>query len=165
MDIIAHGLWTNAAFYKKYRDDKKNRYLAVLFGLLPDLVSFAPSFIALFLTGLHFDFDQALHSQKWFYLWGRESYNYTHSLVVFAAVMAIIAVIRKGKIFWPLAGWGVHVAIDIFSHKYFFQTPFLFPLSDFKISGLSWGQPAFMITNYSVLAVVYLVWFLVLRKR
>ncbi len=43
MDILAHALWTNLAYYKKYPKDVKNRLWAVFFGVLPDLISFTPS--------------------------------------------------------------------------------------------------------------------------
>ncbi len=47
MDFFAHGLWTNAVFYKNYPRDRKNRWTAILFGVLPDAVSFTPAMIYL----------------------------------------------------------------------------------------------------------------------
>ena len=96
-----------------------------------------------------------------------ESYNYTHSMVIFVIVMVIVMIARKGRIYWPMWGWALHVAIDIFTHKEFFATSFLFPFSNYHFThGVSWAHPVFMVVNYSALAVAYLVWcFLVLRKK
>lgn len=40
MDIVAHGLWTYAVFHRK-----KYKWLATLFGILPDILSFGPFLI------------------------------------------------------------------------------------------------------------------------
>jgi|SRR3989338_4098879 len=166
MDILAHGLWTNAVFYKKFASEKAQRYVAVLFGILPDLVSFTPSTIYLFFHRQDFySITAELGKQHWALRYAVESYNYTHSMVVFIIIMVIIMVIRKGHIYWPMFGWALHIPIDIFTHKNFFATPFLFPLSNYQFThGISWAHPTFMIINYSLLALCYLVWFLVFRK-
>jgi hypothetical protein len=63
-------------------------------------------------------------------------------------------------------GWALHIVIDIFTHKNFYETPFLFPVSGFRFShGISWAHPTFMLVNYLALATVYVIWFLVLRKK
>ena len=170
MDILAHSLWTNLAFLKKYPDNKKQRLWAVFFGILPDLISFAPATIfGLFMS---IGRNSAGHllaltgSNFWPFVWARESYNYTHSLVVFLGIFLTVIAVRKGKIYWPLLGWTLHIGIDIFSHKNFYETPFLFPISNYRFShGMSWGHPVFMAVNYSSLAVVYLVLYFILRRK
>lgn len=164
MDFIAHGLWTNIVFYKKYPQEKRQRYLAVFFGMMPDLV-FAPAFIymLMFVRGR---FNEAVFSSNlWMFKFASVGYQYTHSIVIFIAVMILVVIIRKGKMYWPMWGWALHIGIDIFTHKDFYETPFLFPLSNYKIGVVAWGHPLFMLINYSALAVCYLVWFLVLRKK
>ncbi len=75
-------------------------------------------------------------------------------------------VVYSRLIYWPMWGWLLHILIDIPTHKNFYETPFLFPLSGYRFShGISWGHPTFMIINYGALAAVYLFWFLVLRKK
>ncbi len=170
MDVFAHALWTNAVFYKKYRKEKLQRYIAVAFGVLPDLAVFTPAFlygIYMVLTKGAREFGPAAFaSNAWPFQFASIGYNYTHSLVIFAIVMVIVMVIRKGKTYWPMWGWVLHILIDIPSHKGFYETPFLFPLSSYKFDhGVSWAHPLFMLVNYSLLAIVYLVWFLVLRKN
>ncbi len=167
MDIFAHSLWTNAAFYKKYKNDKRDRFLAVLFGILPDLISFVPSFIYLIFSRQNFyAIAGELNRAPLVFRWAVESYNYTHSIVIFLLIFLIVTAIRKGKIFWPMLGWPLHIFIDLFTHKDFFETPILFPLSNAHFThGISWANPTFMIINYSAIAIVYLFWFLVLRKK
>lgn len=64
-----------------------------------------------------------------------------------------------------MGGWLLHILMDIPSHSYdFYPTPFLWPISDFKINGFHWGTPWFMITNYSLIIISYLILYF-LKKR
>ena len=157
MDIFAHALWTNVAFQKKDPNSPKPRLWAVFFGIFPDLVSFTPATIYAF---FHFGgnyMQQLLGSTSWVFVWAKESYNYTHSFITFLLVFFVVYGLRKGKPYWPLLGWALHIAIDIFSHKGFYETPFLYPLSNYKFDhGTSWGNPTFMFINYGLLAIVYI---------
>ena len=164
MDILAHALWTNAAYYKKYKIDRKNRLWAILFGILPDLASFSPVFIYAFLT--HTGFLELINKKIWPVTYASTSYQYTHSLVIFALAFLIITAVRKWKIWWPMFGWMLHICIDIFTHKGFYETPFLFPISKYKFDhGVSWAEPHFMAINYSALIAAYLIIFFLLEKR
>lgn len=200
MDILAHGLWSNILVYKKYPRNYKPRLIAVLFGVLPDIIPFVPSTIFLLFSRAQFDFYTALYSQDWIFVWGREAYNYTHSFVVFIAATLIVMVFSKGKVYphtklmqvnpqssrenvlrykkfklwlgefgvgvyWPILAWGLHILMDLFTHPNFFRTPFLFPLSNYRIPfGLSWGHPLIMIPQYAFFAAWYCWWFLKKRK-
>jgi membrane-bound metal-dependent hydrolase YbcI (DUF457 family) len=168
MDIFAHALWTNIVYFKKYKAEVRNRFIAVVFGVVPDLMSFVPFFVYTFLGGK--EFWQVMGSGAWVARYASESYNYTHSIVIFSLVFIVVGLFRKfwnrSFVYWPIFGWLLHILIDIPSHKDFYETPFLFPLSGYKFShGVSWGHPIFMITNYGALAAIYLVWFLVFRKK
>jgi membrane-bound metal-dependent hydrolase YbcI (DUF457 family) len=139
-------------------------YWGIAFGVLPDLVSFTPVFIYAFYTSLfrHQPFLAGPPgTDNIFFGYASQSYNYTHSLVIWAAVVMIVFALTK-KFPWILLGWFLHIFIDIFTHtEQFFATPFLFPLSGFKVSVISWAHPVFMAINYSSLLVLY---FLVLPK-
>jgi len=162
MDVLAHGLWTNV-MYKAIPQVRHNRKIVlwgIALGVLPDLVSFVPVFLELFYKIItksasfgsgRPDFDSFGFGQ-----YAAASYNYTHSLVVWIIAVALaFAVYRKFP--WILLGWGLHIGIDIFSHtKEFYATPFLFPLSDFKVSAVPWSHPVFMIVNYGLLFIMYL---------
>lgn len=178
MDVLAHTLWTNAVFHVKYHNQRRQRYIAAFFGVLPDLLSFVPatiysllnvSKIQNFIQGQdltkispeHYD---ALNS--WVFNYAVQSYNYTHSFVIFAALFLIVYIVRKRKPYWPLLGWGLHILIDIFTHKDFFETPFLFPLSNYtNHHAIVWGEPVFMAINYGLLIFVYALIFWYQRKK
>ncbi len=141
------------------RDNKKTTLWGIIFGVLPDFASFTPIFLVYFWN--------AARSSTW--SWGRpefenlalanltaELYNYTHSAIIWLVVFFIFWILLK-KVPWILLGWGLHIGIDIFTHtKEFYATPFLFPLTDFKISVISWGHPVFMAVNYGLLILLYL---------
>ena len=166
MDIFAHGLWTNLAFYPKYKNSLKDRLWAVFFGIMPDLISFTPATIFAFLNFGSGQLNKLATSNQWAFVWARESYNYTHSLITFAIVFLIALAIRKGKIYWPLFGWVLHIFIDIFTHKDFYETPFLYPLSHYKFDhGYSWGHPIFMLINYSAILILYILIGMVWKKK
>ena len=149
MDIFAHGLWTYAIFHKK-----KYVWLATLFGLLPDFLSFGIIFMINLLNG---NFHRGPPSIGSLPEWLFAAYNVTHSLVMFAFVFIIIYIITK-KWFWALTAWGIHIITDIPTHSTrFFPTPFLWPISDYVLNGISWGTPWFMLVNYGSLMIVFLI--------
>lgn len=149
MDIFAHGLWTYAIFHKK-----KYAWLAVLFGLLPDFLSFGIVFVMNLVNGnLHRGPPAISSLPEWLFA----AYNLTHSMVLFIAVFAFIYLLTKHW-FWPLTAWGIHIITDIPTHSTrFFPTPFLWPLSDYTFNGISWATPWFMAVNYSALLIVFLI--------
>lgn len=176
MDVLAHVLWTNAVFHYKYHRQRRMRYLAAFFGVLPDLVSFVPVFFFVLYSGLEVSkkiFTEPSH--HWTFLYAAESYKYTHSFVIFFAVVLVVTIIgniylrRKSKVgaqasatgklwfYWPLLGWALHILIDMPSHKSFYETPIFFPLSNVKFEhGVPWSNPIYMVINYASLALVYI---------
>ena len=84
-------------------------------------------------------------------------YNISHSFVIFLAVFLLVWLFRR-RPYWLMAGWGLHVLIDIFSHsEKFFPTPVFWPISSYHIpGGISWGTPAFMVVNYLAIIAAYL---------
>lgn len=148
MDIFAHGLWSYAIFRRK-----KYVWLATLFGVLPDMLSFGILFAINFINGNFHRWPPALSAlPKWLFA----AYNMTHSFIMFLFVFIIIFLLIN-KWFWPLSAWAVHIIIDIPTHSSrFFPTPFLWPLSGYKFDGISWGTPWFMLLNYGSLMAVFL---------
>lgn len=147
MDTLAHGLWTNVVFVKQTHRD---RSWAIFFGIAPDAFSFGVFILSQFWSG-----NFLLHNEK-IPLYVNTLYDYTHSLVIFLAIFGLVALFNHGQVWWPLAGWGFHIIIDIFTHTYdFFPTPFLFPISSWKLSFFSWADQTFMIVNYAFLVLVY----------
>ena len=149
MDIFAHGLWSYAVFHKK-----KYVWLATLFGLLPDFLSFGIIFVINLLNGSFNRGPPAINSlPEWLFA----AYNMTHSFVMFLFAFILIYAFTK-KWFWALTAWGIHILIDIPTHSFkYFPTPFLWPLSDYKFNGISWSSPWFMLVNYSALMIVFVL--------
>lgn len=156
MDVFSHGLWGGALVYPKLKNNRLQRYMAVLFGVLPDIIPFAPAFVYMLFMRSSFD-PGTFNTASGVFAFAREAYNFTHSLVIFASVLGLCLLVRRGKMYWPLAAWGLHILMDIPTHPEFFQTPFLFPLSSYKISwGISWANPWALLVNWAALGVVYL---------
>ncbi|UCE25151.1 MAG: hypothetical protein JSU74_03635 [Candidatus Zixiibacteriota bacterium] len=132
---------------------------AVVFGLLPDILGeglmFSFSFMGLDnMPG----FEHGHPDITDFPLWAQSFYNTSHSLLVFILIFAVVWIIRK-RPFWPLAAWGIHIIIDIPTHSIeLFPTPFLWPISSFKVDGLGWDNPYILVPNFTLLLIVYLTW-------
>jgi hypothetical protein len=164
MDIVAHGLWAAAAASgaRKKLHRKVRVGWTALFGVFPDLFAFTVP-ITLMVWQRLTDPAQAAVQAGGHRLphmplaW--QLYQISHSLVVFAVVFGLVCMIARRPVL-ELLGWPLHILIDIPTHtSRFFATPFLWPISSYRASGISWGNPWFMLCNYSALAIVYfLLW-------
>jgi len=162
MDIVSHGLWGGLAFGRKNR---RTFCLAFFYGVLPDLFSFGPFYLAV-LLGLaerpHFSREPPDPSLIPAYV--HRVYSVTHSLIVFLFAFALLWVLFRKPI-WETLAWGLHIVFDIFTHSYrFFPTPFLWPISDLKIDGWPWGMPAIFFPNVILLVLLY-AWFFLRQQR
>jgi len=164
MDILSHGLWGGIALG---RASRRSFWTAFAIGTAPDLFSFGLVFAnGLLAHGLDF-FDGLGHPPDPALIpaYVHSLYNATHSLVVFAAVFALVWWLR-GKPMWELGAWGLHIAVDIFTHsEEFFPTPFLWPVSDVRVDGMPWSDPRIFFSNVLLLAVLYAGYYLRRRKR
>ena len=181
-----------AAQAKGKTRSKRSIWTAVFFGVAPDLLAFGPFLVSNILTsGTLWPYAQARLktelakgvasiSTSWEPNWLSAPpsppdpslipsyvhllYGVSHSLLIFAAVFLVVWLIRKAPL-WAMSAWGLHIAVDVFSHsEKFFPTPLLFPASEFHLDGISWADPRFMFINYSLLAVSYL-WLYGVRRR
>ncbi len=156
MDIIAHGLWTNA-IYKGFekRKRKVSEIVQVLFWSdFPDFLSFGLIFVLNLMQrslAWHGEEYYISHLPPWFYY----LHDVVYSLPIFFAVFFLIRIFAR-KYYWPLGGWFIHIAIDIFTHKTFFAPRFLWPFyPNVHLELISWANPVFMIVNYTTLVIVY----------
>ena len=94
MDVFAHTLWTNVLFHFKYHRQRRLRYLAAFFGVVPDLIGFVPVFTYLIFSGkiFHGDVQSHLSGQNWTVQFAADAYNYTHSLVIFLAALLLVTI-------------------------------------------------------------------------
>ncbi len=156
MDLVSHCLWGGIAFG---RNRRREFFTAALFSVLPDVGGEGVMF-SLALLGLpgmpslahgHPDLSQ-------FPSYAQGFYQATHSLVLFSLTFALVWVLRK-KPWLPLAGWGLHILIDIPTHSLaLFPTPFVWPLSSYRVDGVPWRSASIMIPNFVLLLLVYGVW-------
>ena len=73
----------------------------------------------------------------------------------FSSCFFLVWVLVKRQV-WELSAWGLHVLMDIPMHSFaFFPTPFLWPLSDWKIDGWQWMTPSIFIPNVILLILLY----------
>jgi len=152
MDILAHGLWGGAAF------GWKRKYgWAFLFGMLPDLSAFGPYFVYRILSGtLKFGKPEIASIPSAVFI----AYNFSHSLFTAAAVLLLVRFAISKELFISACAYPLHILCDIPTHdKTFFPTPFLFPVSDFRVNGISWGNKYFMLINYAALLTAYFIYF------
>lgn len=177
MDILSHGLWAGAAA-KAINSKKKEPlrvWLAILFGVFPDVFAFTVSFVYLGwlrLTGDALPFiirpgemEPPIRNQHPLLQLTHSLYNLSHSLFIFFIVFGLVAWYFRRPI-WEMGGWLIHILIDIPSHSYaFFPTPFLWPLSDFRVNGIPWSTPAFFWTNIALLFGVYFLLWIFFRKK
>jgi len=156
MDIISHGLWGAGAFGRK---SKKNFWMAFLFGVMPDLLSFGVFTFATF-VGLAKRPDwsagppDATSIPEYVHI----LYDLTHSFIVFAVVFALIWIILR-RPYYLILGWPLHILFDIGTHSAeFFPTPFLWPFVEYRFNGISWAEPSIFIPNILFLALLYGGW-------
>lgn len=178
MDIFAHGLWTAAAAkgVKKVTRKPVRVGLAAFFGVFPDLFAFT---LLTFWMGVHIlngsvllsdlphpsDFEPSAPDTIWIFRVTSALYTLSHSIFVFAAVLAIVLILRR-KMPWVMLGWPFHVLIDVFTHSYgAYPTPVLWPFSSWRFDGLSWETPWFLVLNYIAIVSVYLTLFLLKRRH
>ena len=154
MDIISHALWTNLIFKEL---PIAQRSVAVVFGVMPDFVSFSFLAVKHFVKKTMHYTDPPLHviPRKVFVM-----YNITHSLVMWVGVFLLLKLIGLSWLALAFMGWGLHIFLDIFTHsKEYFPTPILWPFSKFHFSGINWSNKWFMLFNYAVLLFLYLVFY------
>lgn len=162
MDIFSHGLWGGVALGRK---SKKSFWTAFAFGVFPDAFAFGLPFSHLLLSLFRGGRGEVViqpgvgNANIPHYVF--TLYDISHSLVIFTVAFLLVWAVRKRpkRIPWEMLAWGLHIVMDIFTHSdKFFPTPFLWPLSDFHVNGISWGHPAIFIPNITLLLLAYGYW-------
>lgn len=163
MDIISHSLWGGIALGRKKKSDFIH---TLLFSVLPDILAEGIMF-GLVILGVN-NMPTIEHGHPnitEFPLYAQNFYNATHSLIIFITVFVIIWAIRK-KPYILLLAWALHIIIDIPTHSFeLFPTPFLWPVSDFKINGIPWDNSIILIPDIILLAILYSLWFYQFKKN
>ncbi len=159
MDIISHGLYGGVAFG---RTSRFSYFKAFFFGIMPDLCSFGIFMIGALLLSDH-AYEPGPPHPSIIPSYVYTLYNVTHSLVVAALVIGAVWFVR-GKPLMELFAWPLHILVDIPTHSSeYFPTPFLWPVSDFTINGVSWGHAYIFFPNVLLIIVLYGWW--CIRRR
>jgi hypothetical protein len=182
MDVFSHGLWATATIkgINQKKQIKFNLFVAAFWGMFPDLFAFVPAMVWMLwlrMRGISvIDFrpenaDALEQSGGGPFLLSHNLYNYSHSLFIFFGVIVLVMIIKylfRQNVSWRnfpivMIGWLMHIIMDIPTHSYkFYPTPFLWPFSNWKFNGFSWGQPWFMILDITALIIVF---YLLRRKK
>ena len=163
MDIISHGLYGGIAFGRKSRI---SYWKSFFFGVMPDLFSFG-IFTGMTVLGLvsGLDWSAGPPNPNSVPEYVHRLYDITHSFIVAFGVFGLVWFLRK-KPMYELLAWPLHIIVDIPTHSTaFFPTPFLWPLSDFRVDGVSWGHPYIFIPNVVFIVVLYSIFYIRKRKQ
>jgi len=158
MDVLAHALWTTAAASAARRKLARPTHLgwAAFWGVFPDVFSFAiPAVVRIwwYATGTTKSLMPDAHSpQRFQFVW--QLYHCSHSLLVFAAVFALVWIIARRPVL-EMLGWALHILIDIPTHQGIFAIHFLWPLSSYGFQGIRWENRWFMLANYGTLFLIF----------
>ena len=154
MDILSHALINNLV----YQDLPIGpRWWSIAFGVLPDLISFSSVYNIEFLKKVLF-FKKIPHS----YIPARvfQVYKFTHSLIFWSLVFVIFWFFGSHDMMIAWTGWLLHIFIDIFTHSAkSFPTKIFWPLSNWHYSGMTWSTKRFLIIQYSLLVIAYIIFY------
>ncbi len=188
MDIVSHGLWAAAASKASNLSASKvrkiNPWLAAFWGMFPDLFAFSISFVWIFVKLISHQISPTMlprpenmepgeYSTLWPMRLSLYLYNYSHSLVIFFAVIFFITLFRylrkKRSLLQILplemGGWLLHILCDIPTHSYkFYPTPIFWPIWNWKFNGFSWGVWWFILLNYTLITICYVIIYLKKNK-
>lgn len=155
MDIISHALLTNLVFKEA---PTSQRLLATALGIIPDLMSFGGMFNLVFLRKILF-FKKP--PQSLFPPYVMRLYSISHSLIIWGIIFALLWFFGFKWLAIAYCGWAFHILLDIFTHsKDSFPTRILWPVSNFYFSGFGWSNKWFMLGNYIVILLLYLVFYI-----
>lgn len=183
MDFFSHVFWTWITFKILKEKIKKplNLKLAVFWGVFPDLFAFGIPVLLIIaelllgkisLSDLPGPEKIEPPRQNFYPILNIVStlYSISHSLVIFFAVAMVCTAILYLKRQTPssaitqiipleMGGWLLHILIDIPTHStQFYSTPFLWPISNIRFSGISWSTPWFLELNYLIIFIICLAY-------
>ncbi len=155
MDYFAHGFWSYIIFHKT-----KKIFWAVFFGLMPDNMSWAFYFFYNIFTGQLLERPYPELVPDWVFI----LYGISHSVIIWGVVILSLYLLLKNIPVYVFAA-PIALLMDIPTHsREFLPVPFLWPLSDWKFPGFSWGNGWFMLINYSLI-IGCLIYIIIKKKR
>lgn len=151
MDMISHILLNNLVYQEM---PLNQRWLAVAFGVLPDILAFVWVYKMSFLKKLLF-FKRIPKEYIPHFVY--VIYNITHSLILWSVVFLTLYLFAPHWIVIAWTGWGLHIFVDIFTHssKAAFVARIFWPLSKVYFDGLAWSNKWFLLVNYAMWGLLY----------
>jgi membrane-bound metal-dependent hydrolase YbcI (DUF457 family) len=156
MDFISHALWGGISFGRR---SKKAFCLAAGLSVMPDFLTEGLFFI-LYLLGVGGmpGWEKGHPNISDYPLFAQNLYNITHSLIIFVLAFVLIWLVFRRPV-WVVAAWGLHIVIDIPTHSLaLFPTPFLWPISSFRVNGIGWDNPIVLGIDIVLLITGYSFW-------
>lgn len=170
MDVLAHGLYGvtvcsrlglaggRAGTGGKRWWREPTVWWALLFGLLPDMVSMWIPFLWHIGSGAQGNFFRYFDG-GWLTV-----YRVMHSLVVALGVSAALFLCCR-KLFVVSLAWPLHIVSDAISHvEGRFQTLVLYPFSNWGIDGIAWWKHRWFVWAYWAVLVAAWVGLFVWRR-
>jgi hypothetical protein len=163
MDFASHALWGGISFG---RHSRNTFLLAACISVLPDILTEALFYVLYLLNiGGMPSWEHGHPTITDYPIFAQNLYNVTHSLIVFVLIFGLIWVVAR-KPMWITASWGLHILIDIPTHALtLFPTPFLWPISSFKVNGIGWDHPAVLAIDAVLLITAYAIWLIPRFRR
>ena len=177
MDILSHGLWAGAAgeaLRRKYGSSRRVLAATIAMGVARDLITLAP---VVAWSATQPDPATLLHA----YVAATPGTEpalpavvstLTHHLhcimhsAIIAAAVALIAWRCRPALWLPMAGWWLHIALDIPTHSNdYYAVPFLYPLTYWGMDGIPWTTPWLLVLNYVAITAAYAILFAQRRGR
>jgi hypothetical protein len=176
VDVISHGLWATALGETLRRRGLASKWQvagAAAFGLMPDLVALIP--VSVWAIGSE-SATEAIRAYifaqpgtepvmaPWAQLLEHNIHCSAHSVVVLALI-TLLSFWKFRRLLIPLAGWWLHVVLDIPTHsREYYAVTIFYPISTWSFDGIAWTDPGVLVTNYMALAVTY-AWLFATRPR
>lgn len=171
MDILAHALYGATACSRKglaggLAPEKRPLLsdptvgAALLFGILPDVVSMGIPLVIFIANGSNGNFFHHLDGPA------ITVYRYMHSLVIALAFWGLVR-LRAPRWSVPALAWPVHVVMDALTHgSGKFQTTVFYPLSTWAPEGIRWWQhPKLILAYWLALPAIWLALAALRRRR
>ena len=126
--------------------------MALFWGAFPDLFAFGIFFI---LRIIHGQITPSKPSLSTIPDWVFSLYDLSHSFIIAFLTIGVAIWINKNFVFSMLA-WPFHIVLDFpFHTRAYFPSKIFWPLSDFTVDGISWGQPKVWLPNLAGLILLY----------
>ena len=150
MDTVSHALWGKGLFgYRKYG------WYALLFGSIPDLLSFGLYFLFKLISNPT-NLQMGKPNLETIPYWVFNLYDFSHSIII-AFVFIIINFFINKDLCFPMLAWPFHILLDFFTHSAkFFPTPIFWPIFDYKFDGIPWSNPYIWFFNVFCIILIFI---------